>query len=333
MSNSVNDVVSAPPPARVSQIAEVLSASVQEVVKLSRDMGITAENARSIIGGSETEMLLRSANPPGDLEECRAMISQAFEASRAAGKPDWEEMSLAVLKNRLLDLTERGFRESEYGAPNMAYLAFLTQDLLEAKISESGVQSVHFKGHTTSPGERPEPEALSAGHSRLRRDLWVAFVDYRVASYVWDVVAGKAIAGEAGPGRLQIPSLTPQIEAGLRGSFRESVAPELEVLEEHAVDEWVNKRLGTPGLPPSLRGRWNGFFRDSVVQRIVEFFKEVGIAPPSDMLSDNKDHHGDSSPSALRAFVMRCIDIMTEEELASLPLGAAISLRAQRPGH
>ncbi|WP_170290140.1 hypothetical protein [Arthrobacter gandavensis] len=252
---------------------------------------------------------------------------------------------MAVLKNRLLDLTERGFRESEYGAPNMQYLAYLLQDMLEMESSDrSGMSIVRFKDELdTHLGVFPGPP-LARGYSRLRRDIWIAFVDFRAGSYVWDTVGKRAIPGEAGPGKLAIPSLTSQQEAEMRKDFRANVSTDLAQADMQALDEWVTKRLGTMGLPPLLRGQWNGFMRESIASRVSKFFKMSGVEPPADMLATNSPsktrQHSVTDDSRtvphsydLRAFILRCVDVMSEDELAALPLSASVCLRAQRAGH
>ncbi len=63
-------------------------------------------------------------------DELRALIVQAFTEARAKGKADWRTMQLGVLKNRLLQSTGRGFRETDYGAKTMRELVEGVPDLL-----------------------------------------------------------------------------------------------------------------------------------------------------------------------------------------------------------
>ncbi len=44
----------------------------------------------------------------------RELIRAAFAKAQESGRPDWQRMTVAVLKNRILDLTEGTFRESDY---------------------------------------------------------------------------------------------------------------------------------------------------------------------------------------------------------------------------
>ena len=54
--------------------------------------------------------------------EFRELVLQAFADARAKGKSNWRTMDLSVLKNRLLQRTDRRFRESDYGARTIAEL-------------------------------------------------------------------------------------------------------------------------------------------------------------------------------------------------------------------
>jgi hypothetical protein len=55
----------------------------------------------------------------------RKLIRAAFKMARDRGKPDWRRMTTAVLKNRMLLLSERSFHERTYGAST--FLAFIPQ--------------------------------------------------------------------------------------------------------------------------------------------------------------------------------------------------------------
>ena len=63
-------------------------------------------------------------------DELRALIVRAFAEAKAKGKADWRMMKLGVLKNRLLQLTGRGFRETDYEAKTMRELVEGVPDLL-----------------------------------------------------------------------------------------------------------------------------------------------------------------------------------------------------------
>ena len=62
--------------------------------------------------------------------ELRELVIQAFSDAKTKGKPDWRTMALSVLKNRLLQRTNRGFREADYGVSTLRQLVELLPDLL-----------------------------------------------------------------------------------------------------------------------------------------------------------------------------------------------------------
>ena len=64
-------------------------------------------------------------------EESRTLIERAFAKAQESGRADWHKMTVAVLKNRLLDLTERSFRESDYGASTFLEFVRSHDDILE----------------------------------------------------------------------------------------------------------------------------------------------------------------------------------------------------------
>lgn len=122
--------------------------------------------------------------PPGAAqseERLRKLIRDAFEAARRTGRTDWQQMTTAVLKNRLLSLTGRAFKESDYGAQTISELVRLLPDLLlfDQSTSPPTVRLL--------PSQMPVDPPVVAEGTRIRRDLWNAVVDYRAPGrYVWD---------------------------------------------------------------------------------------------------------------------------------------------------
>ena len=104
----------------------------------------------------------------------RDLFVRAFADAKAKGKPGWRKMHLSVMKNRLLQRSERRFRESDYGGTTMLELVERFPDLLA--VGEEREPSVSIlvemtdeeltegKGHTTEDGEDaggPEDEAAA----------------------------------------------------------------------------------------------------------------------------------------------------------------------------
>ena len=107
-------------------------------------------------------------------EELRELFVQAFADAKAKGKPSWREMNLSVLKNRLLQRSDRHFRESDYGGTTMQELVERFPDVLA--IGNGRDPSVNYlvetadenltgaEGHSTDDGaDAREPEDEAAG--------------------------------------------------------------------------------------------------------------------------------------------------------------------------
>lgn len=62
--------------------------------------------------------------------ELRELLVQVFADAKASGKAEWRSMEIGVLKNRLLQRTERRFREADYDAKNILELVERFPDIL-----------------------------------------------------------------------------------------------------------------------------------------------------------------------------------------------------------
>ena len=117
--------------------------------------------------------------------ELRALIVRAFAEARAKDKADWRTMMLGVLKNRLLQSTGRGFRETDYGAKTMRELVEMVPDLLalgegsqpsvsiradvEAEVADDGNEaSDNASGAQTAEAEQDEGIGFQAVLDRYR---------------------------------------------------------------------------------------------------------------------------------------------------------------------
>ena len=101
--------------------------------------------------------------------ELRELVIQAFSDAKTRGKPDWRTMALSVLKNRLLQHTNRGFREADYGVTTLRQLVELLPDLLVLEPGSPPSVSILFdvedrrlanpKNGPTKPVGQDEPES------------------------------------------------------------------------------------------------------------------------------------------------------------------------------
>lgn len=90
--------------------------------------------------------------PDRGLDEFRELIRAAFEQARNSGKRDWSEMTAAVLKNRILDMTGREFSEDRYGSPSFIHLVRRVPDLLEI-VNARPPTLLRLRANVTTPSD------------------------------------------------------------------------------------------------------------------------------------------------------------------------------------
>ncbi len=252
----------------------------------------------------------------------KALLEQAFTQARQSGKRDWHRMTTAVLKNRLLQLTDRGFQAEQYGAPNL--LALL------ARFTEC------VRVERTSP--LPTVEWLQAEVNdqigdqvivgkRVREDLWRAVLDYSSGQqYEWDATARQARAVESANPAVRLPTVSPGDLRAWREEFANSHRGGLDGERDLSLlDAWLEHGLGTMQLPRALRPTWNEFLKVKVAQVVASWFRDRGMDTPSVMvpLRDPRAAEVDD----LRTYLHHCIDAMSEQELREIRLPASVAHR------
>ena len=109
-------------------------------------------------------------------------------------------MSVAVLKNRILDLTERRFKESDYGASTFGEFVRNHDDILALDATQRPPVAI-LKGVTPASAGASE-----ARGTRVRSDLWQAVLDFSSGEeYIWD--DGEDVAKRASDARSSGPVL------------------------------------------------------------------------------------------------------------------------------
>lgn len=269
-----------------------------------------------------------------DLSTARALVLAAFEQARAKGKSDWRTMTVAVLKNRILQIAGRDFDPRDYGASGMSDLVRRLSDIVELDPFTTP-PSVHLIGDdgvplTTEAGK--EPAIIATPHARVRRDLFSAVLDYSTSGgYVWDEDAKAAVpaAHASGP---RLPTLTSDELRSWREAFADRFLSASESADAATLQVWAERSLPTHFLPKQLQGEWNGELKRRVLQRLEDWFAANDLAPPSDLVV----HHGGTHPPVdlaeveqLRALVVTVVGSMTANELRSLALPAGAILRAR----
>jgi len=176
-------------------------------------------------------------------------------------------MIVAVLKNRLLQLTNRQFREEDFGASSLLELLPRYRDLVAVDHSTRPVV-IEWLGAGAVNGNS------SAHAGRIRPDLWRATLDFSSGlSYAWDAAAQCARpVKDADPG-LRIPTVDAATLATWRDAFVQAHEPVLaDPAEQDQLRDWAARSLGSQGLPRALRAAWNDHLKSEVIARLTAWF-------------------------------------------------------------
>lgn len=265
------------------------------------------------------------------MEDARQLILQAFEQAKASGKSEWYRMTIAVLKNRLLNLTHHKFHEATYGASTFGDFVAGHTDLVHIDNSQFPpvVELRAVGSETLAPGQRYSPSA----RPRVRSDLWRAALDYSSGTqYVWDVLDGQARPRQPGDSSPIIECVDQDVLLGWRKEFIDKVVSAKSVVaeENELVDVWVDRQLPTSYLPRHLISPWNGFLRDKVHRHLLKWFEESGLSPPGNLIASSvigQRPQLSSDSEELRQLILRVVRRMTADELAELKLPPKAVLR------
>lgn len=259
------------------------------------------------------------------LADPQELIRRAFKKAEETGRPDWYRMSVAVLKNRLLDLTERKFRESDHGAATFLEFVRKHEAILDIDVSHTP-PIVTLKEATPGPGVEP----MSA-RTRIRSDLWWAALDFSGnETYVWDLrgqVARRA-SEAARPG----PVVPTQTEEGFnewKRAFADTVGNEE---RDDRLEQWSEQRLPASVLPSSIRHRWNEYLKKKVHARLVAWFEEQELPLPEDLLDTpgvGATALRSGQSEELRRRLIACLRVMTPEELERVQIPSSVLLRTK----
>jgi len=202
----------------------------------------------------------------------KELLERAFSSARDSDKRDWNRMLVAVLRNRLLQLTNRSFKTQDLGASSLVELVSRYGDLVAI---DRTVKPVVIECH--GPIAEPAP-----GAGRVRPDLWRAILDLSSGlQYEWDVAAGYARpVPEAAPTH-RLPTIDATTLVTWREAFaaaHDSLLPELRDREQ--LRTWVGTALGRQGLPGALRRPWSDDLKGEVVARLTSWFHDSGYEAP-----------------------------------------------------
>ena len=258
-----------------------------------------------------------------ELQSPHQLIEQAFEQARRSGKPDWWLMAIPVLKNRMLQITGRKFREADYGAKSFREFLRNIADLIEVHETPlPGHVALRSAATAELPSNEPQPPQPD-----IRPDLWEAVLDFSSGTrYIWDVAQGRARAAREDEQAPQLSTLTAEEFDGWRRDFAEQYRPADEPTLKQ-MEHWRDLRLPTLALPPACRGLWNKYLKDHVKQRLSKWFgdNQLGDVPN---LPIPRRQAPDDELQRLRDFVIRCVQHMSKAEIEDLRLAPTSVFRA-----
>lgn len=278
----------------------------------------------------------------------RALVLDAFAVARRTGKAGWDTMTTAVLKNRLLDLTNRMFSEGDYGARDMAAFAKSMPDLIElipgVGIGPALVRLVDpdsvDRAAPPPPTAGSEGRPRSAARVRVRRDLWRAALDWNAVGQL--VLDAGSIRPRAEGDDPALPVFTPVPESlfeSWKQEFVDASLPAAQGAEAGALLAWARQPAPARTLGRSLQDRWMDALRTHVLDYLRGWFLQQGVVPPADLAYDEPEasgiqtepddrRQGLAAPTRrLKDFVLRCVHEMTEDELSALPIPAGVAAR------
>jgi hypothetical protein len=333
---------------RVYELARALGVETSQVLEVLATVNKDAPRSASASVPVEFEPLirdhLRAHGAPRDEDELyrlgSILIRRAFDIARLSGKPNWQEMSSAVLKNRILDLTSRHFDESAWGVSSFQEWLDLFDDIVAVDRTRkpSWVQlrdpEQTDTSHEVLSKESPtDATADLPKRWRIRPDFWQALVDTgRAGDWYWDGehVELRPTPPNEGVGHVPLPTFTIEECKNLRQSYAEQLA--LPEEEKHLVSRWTDELLPDTVLPKALRRRWTLMLKQAVLDRLQSWFISVGDTPPPDLVyePDPTRPREESPPEDLRSIIVRCVQIMTRTELEEVRLPPAVLLRAMR---
>jgi hypothetical protein len=101
------------------------------------------------------------------------------------------------------------------------------------------------------------------------------------------------------------------------------------------LERWKALETSTSDLPRYLRDAWFAELKTRVRARLEKWFADQSMAVPDDFIEVPQSRTRDRIPERdstanLRAFIVRCVEAMTREELEGLQLPARALLRLRR---
>lgn len=269
-------------------------------------------------------------------EEGVSLIRQAYDAARASGLSEWQTMTIAVLKNRLLDQTNREFKESDWGADTFKEFVEQFGDVLSIDATSRPPRATLRTYSDSSPaGAVGEGGTRDIGpRKRIRGDLWNAILDYTGRrAYLWEngnllvVEPDQVVAGAK-----KLPSLTKAEFKAWRSEFADRVSAESQGAEPF-LRSWLEREQPLGALPPEFRIPWVVELKRRVLERLENWFRTNAIPCPPDLVVGDEEPPAQGHPEAdeaLRGYVQAVVREMTDAELEALQLPVSATFRVRR---
>lgn len=268
---------------------------------------------------------------------------KAFDAARDAGRST-QAMPTAVLKNRILTLTSRHFREVDYGADSFLDLLKRIPDVIEVR--KEGAYNIAVlkdrpKGGApdaaivvkdeSGEGAKPANAAVNLNDFAVRPDLWDAVVDFSSGSRYWWADGRTVTSADPLPGSHQLPTLTEEEERQWRRDFAAEMSRMLfDPRDAQRLEDWTERGLGSFSLPGGLRRLWNVRLKLSVGKRLSDWFAAQGLTAPEDLLVPSAASHAQRAADeedALREFIVACVSLMTTAQMRSLNIPVDVAMK------
>ena len=252
-------------------------------------------------------------------DKSHELIRLAFDNAKKSGRPNWYRMDVGVLKNRILNVTDREFRESDHGAPTFREFVRNHSDILDLDENQ-------WPPAVTLKGVHEESESASeSARTQVRRDLWQAVMDFAGGRrYVWDNDEGVAKpASESAADGPAMPTITMEQFTQWKRAFENSVD---DAEQDDQFRDWVEKLRPTILLDARVRHRWNDYLKKEVVKRLRDWFQEQKIPLPTDLL-ETREATVRSPDDELRRRLIACVRSMTKDELERVQIPSSALLR------
>lgn len=180
---------------------------------------------------------------PRNLGQADELVRTAFAAAKAGGKDAWDTMTLAVLKNRLLSLTDGDFDEKEYGASTMTEFTRLLSEPTE-RVVVRGHPAVRWTGKLELGIDTP--------FFRVERIQLTNFRCFKTLDVVLNPRC-TVLVGENGAGKTTlITALSAALGAVLRGADSEAELLDVEDDTRREARELAGIIVRAPQFPVSV---------------------------------------------------------------------------------